>query len=643
MKQSRLLFLGALATSWALGISVRLYDLQVLKHDQFRERAERQQQRVVRLDAPRGTIYDARGRELAVSIEARSVAADPSEIEDPEAAATLVATALGLEPKKLRKAFASKREFVWVARKLDLAEWKKVEALGIKGILTLPEAKRYYPMGTLASQVLGYVGTDNSGLSGLEFLYEQVVAGEPGRRTVVRDARLGTALHPDLEFDEATPGRDLHLTLDATIQHIVERELAAAIRSSGSKSGSVVILDPETSAVLAMASWPTFDPNRFGAFPAETWRNPVVMDAYEPGSTFKMVTLAAALEANVVDPLEKIDCGNGGIRLHRVRIDDHTPFGLLTTREIIAQSSNVGAIKLGMAAGRHQLWETIEDFGFGRPTGVDLPSESPGIVRPIEGWSEISPAYISFGQSLSVTSLQIANAFGAIANGGSLLKPFVVASIGRDGELQALRQREVVGSPIAPSSVRQVRSMLESVVIEGTAKSAGLEGYRVAGKTGTAQKAVAARGYVPNRYIASFVGFVPVEKPALVAAVMLDEPWPRYHGGEVAAPLFAAIARQSLLYLGIAPEKERPSVWPVPPQQVATHRPEAAPRQVPQGTVPDFAGLSARQAVAESAAAGLQVALNGHGRVTRQLPEPGTPVETAGGAVELWLGLGESG
>ncbi len=663
MKQFRLVMLSVLAGAWICAIALRLYDLQVRKHDHYLERATRQQQRVVMLYPPRGTIFDARGRELAVSVEVSSVAADPSMIEDP----TETIRALGglVDPDHLKKVLASDREFAWIERKLDLPRANAYREAATKGIFFLQESKRYYPLRSLAAQVLGYVGTDNGGLAGLEFLYDRVVTSEPGQRTVVRDARLGTVLHPGLKKEKAKPGQNLYLTLDAAIQHLVERELAKAIASSGARKGMIVVLEPNTGAVLAMASYPTFDPNDFGAAPPSHWRNQVVQDAYEPGSTFKMVTLAAALETGVVDPLETIDCEMGGIRLAGVRISDHHPFGELTARQIMAKSSNVGAIKLGLAAGREQLFGTIRKFGFGQPTGIDLPSESSGILRPLERWSPLSPAYISFGQALSVTALQLTNAFGAIANGGRLLEPYIVESIG--AEERRRQPRKVAGLTISPSSVRQVRSMLESVVLEGTAKAAAVPGYRVAGKTGTAQKAIAGKGYAANKFIASFVGFAPVKNPALVAAVVLDEPWPRYHGGEVAAPVFQAIASQILLYLGVRPDREGDALWPESPapQQRRRGTPAASPairvarldsegvretsvdgmsvdvstsEVTPQGTVPDFAGLSARQAVALSADIGLQVGLNGHGFVRRQSPAPGTPLEVVNDTVEVWLG-----
>ncbi len=646
---------------WLGVITVRLYLLQVQRHGEYRARAVQQQQDVVELSPPRGTIYDARGRQLAVSVEASSAAAHPHMIDDPAAVAAALSGIAGAGAEKLAKDLASSKKFVWIERKLDPARADGVRELDLPGVVLLRESKRYYPLSSLAAQVLGYVGTDNSGLAGLEFLYDAVVTSEPGKRTVVRDAKRGTVLYPNRNEAAATPGQDLHLTLDAAIQHLVERELAAAVADSGAKKGMIVVMDPTTGAILAMASYPSFDPNDFASSPRSHWRNQVVQDAFEPGSTFKLVTLAAALEADMVDPLETIDCGMGGITLAGVRIDDHTPFGDLTARQIIAKSSNVGAIKLGFAAGRERFYRTIRELGFGRPTGIDLPSESSGIVRPLERWSELAPAYISFGQGISVTALQMTAAFAAIANDGRLMKPYVVDSIG-DGDRH---QPEVAGWPIAPSSVRQARSMLESVVLEGTAKAAAIDGYRSAGKTGTAQKVIG-RGYAANKYIASFVGFAPVKNPVLAAAVILDEPWPRYHGGEVAAPVFRKIAGQTLLYLGVTPDRED-APWPgdtassdtassdtepgVPGVRIAAlaERPTTGPspanaiptssRRVANGipgAVPDFAGLSARQALSLSAGLGLALELEGHGAVARQSPPPGTPLADAA-TVEVWL------
>ncbi len=573
----RLAVVAGLVAVWVLLIAARLYHLQVVRYEHYVGKAERQQQRVVTLDPPRGTIYDAQGRELAVSVQVDSAYAVPPEIEDAAAAARALAGAVpGLDARKLARQLAADREFVWVARKLDPPVAEKVRRLGIKGLYFLPESKRYYPMGELAAQVLGWVGTDNHGLAGLELVYDSEVAGKPGKRTVLRDARRGTVVSPDLSFAEPEPGHDLHLTLDAAVQHIVERELAEAVAKRGAKRGSAIFLDPATGGVLAMANVPAFDPNDFGRYPPSRWRNAAIMDVYEPGSTFKMVTAAAALESGVVHPEDEFDCEMGGITLLGIRIHDHKPFGRLTFAEVIARSSNVGVIKAALLVGNERLYRTIRGFGFGQLTGVDLPGESAGILHPLESWGPLAKAYIAFGQGVSVTPLQLAAAAGAVADGGELLRPHVVAAVSR-GETRVPKfdRPPVVGRPISAATALQLQALLEGVVTGGTGRGAAVAGYRVAGKTGTAQIPVRG-GYLRNGFLPSFVGFAPADRPVLVGVVAIAEPQGfEYHGGQVAAPVFGAIARQVLLYRGVHPERERPAFWPG--QMVLASQPAAAP------------------------------------------------------------------
>lgn len=556
-----ILILGAI---WVAAIAGRLYQLQVARYDHYANKAARQQQRVVVLDPPRGTIYDARGRELAVSVQVDSAYAVPPQIEDPLAAARAIAAIVPeVDAEKLARQLAQDREFVWVARKLDAPVAAALRALELPGLFFLPESKRYYPMRELAAQVLGYVGTDNHGLAGLELLYDETVAGKPGKRTVLRDARRGTVVSPQLAFSEAEPGRDLHLTLDAAIQHIVERELAKAVEERGASRGSVILLDPATGAVLAMATYPAFDPNHFEDFPASRWRNRAIMDVYEPGSTFKVVTAAAAVEAGKVRPEDVFDCQMGGIVLRETLIRDHKPFGRLTFAEVLAKSSNVGTIKAALLVGDEGLYRTISGFGFGRSTGIDLPGESSGIVHPLRKWGPLAKAYVSFGQGISVTPLQLAAATAAIANEGTLLQPYVVAATGRGREIRAVHaEPPVVGHPLSPATARTLKLMMEGVVTGGTARSAGVAGYRIGGKTGTAQIPVAG-GYSRNSYLPSFIGFAPVDQPRIVGVVAIAEPQGfMYHGGQVAAPVFGALARQVLLYLGIRPERDPLISWP---------------------------------------------------------------------------------
>jgi cell division protein FtsI (penicillin-binding protein 3) len=646
--KSRLAVVLALFTLWLGAMGWRLWDLQVLRHDEFARRAERQQQRVIELDPPRGTIYDARGREIAVSVEVESAFAVPRELADVDDAATRLASTLGLDRDRLRRQLGADREFVWVARKLDPPQVAAVRQLDLDGVYFLEESKRYYPLRQTAAQVLGYVGTDNQGLAGLEAAYDQVVAGKPGRRTVLRDARQGMALPPGMPAAAPEPGADLHLTLDAAIQSIAEEELDKAAKDLHARSGSVVLLDPATGAVLALASYPTFDPNDFRSANDAERRDRAIADAYEPGSTFKMVTAAAALEQGLISPDDRIDCEMGGITLAGVHISDHKRFGLISFRDVIAKSSNVGAIKTALRVSNRDFYDTIRGFGFGRPTGIDLPGESPGLLMPVERWPGIAKAYIAFGQGISVTPLQLASAFAAVADGGRLLEPYVVRRIGSGADARDVHPQPVErGRPVSPRTVATLTELLSGVTVEGgTGKEAAIPGYPVAGKTGTAQKALPGRGYLPDQFVASFVGFAPADHPAVVGLVVLDDPHGNYHGGEAAAPVFGAIVRKVLLYLDVEPERQTPERWPFesdPADPPLERSADAGAPPPPSGTFPDLAGRTAREAVAAIAALDLRPVLRGSGVVVRQAPLPGAPVPPPGAPVVIELDTGAGG
>ncbi|HUP22483.1 MAG TPA: penicillin-binding protein 2, partial [Thermoanaerobaculia bacterium] len=502
----------AMGLVWIGILAWRLFELQVERHGEFSERAQRQQRRVLELDAPRGTIYDLRGRELAVSVPAQTVFADPSRLEDRARAAADLATALRLdrlERRDLERRLQRDSEFVFVARKVEPEAAERVRALGLRGVGLLEESRRIYPRGEVAAHVLGFVGTDNHGLAGLESTWDREIAGETVRRQVLRDARRTLVVAPAALDAAARAGADLHLTLDATLQYLAEKELRAAVERFDAPGGVIVLLDARDSAVLAMASYPSFDPNRFGAFSQESWRNRAVMDAYEPGSTFKMVTAAAALESLAIHPDDRLDCEMGGITLAGTFIGDHKPFGTLTFREVIARSSNVGVIKAALRTGTDRVYGMTAAFGFGRPTGIDLPGESAGILRPRERWVGLTTAYAAFGHGLSATPIQLANAYAALANGGSWHRPYVVRGTSRDGRYEPVRRPAPERLPFGPGTQQTLVRLLEGVVeTGGTGRGGAVPGYRVAGKTGTAEKSDH-RGYSATGRIASFVAFVP--------------------------------------------------------------------------------------------------------------------------------------
>lgn len=560
--RNRLWVLLAVCGLWFGALTVRLYQLQVVRHQHYTERAGRQQRGELVLTPPRGTIYDARGRELALSLEAPSVYADPRQILEPEVAARRIAAVLGKDRRELAKRLAqSDRGFVWVARQVAAADAQRVRELEIDGIALTTESKRSYPLGNLAASVLGFVGVDPKGLAGIELAYDQTITGHEVRRPVLRDARRGRRLYDDFSLAAAEPGADLHLTIDSSIQHVAERELRAAVERYGAKGGSVVMLDPTSGAVLAMASYPGFDPNDYRRTAAAHRVNIPVQNSYEPGSTFKLITAAAALEFGAVDPFDRFFCGNGSIVFRGKTIRDHSRFDDLSFSEIIAFSSNVGAIHLGTSVGEDRLHMMIRALGFGSKTGIDLSGEASGQVRPRDSWHKRDIAYISFGQGIAVTPLQLANAFAAIANGGTLYQPYVVAGIGRGSKVvPPVPRPQVIARPLSATTARTLERMLEMVVEHkrGTGKRAAIPGYRVAGKTGTAEKPEGGR-YAPGKYVASFVGFAPARQPVVVCLVIIDEPaGARYHGGDVAAGVFSSIVRHALLRLGVP--RDRPPV-----------------------------------------------------------------------------------
>jgi cell division protein FtsI/penicillin-binding protein 2 len=644
-------WLLVLLALWGTAVLSRLVQVQVAQGSRYRARAQRQQERRVEVSPRRGSIVDRNGRELAVSVECSSVYAIPEKIRHPEAAAKTLAALLDLDPEELSQRLSRDVGFVWVRRKIDAPLAERVRQLQLPGVQLVTETRRFYPKGSLAAALLGYVGTDDRGLGGLEYSYDAEIRGKSGEVIALTDARksrYGEAEAPGRPPEE---GASLELSIDSGVEFAVERELAAAVAQHGARSGTAVLLDPWTGEIVAMATAPTFDPNRFNRFPPEARRNRAIADAYEPGSTFKIVTGSIALEKHRISLDEVIETGDGTIRVGNTTISeaDRHRYGGLTLAGIFEHSSNVGIIRVGLRLGPRLLYDGATAFGAGRATGVDLPGENAGLFRPLSRWSGLSAASISMGQEVSLTALQLARITAVVANGGHLVSPRVVRRvILPDGRVE----RPETPAPVrilSEQTAAALARILAGVVERGTGTPAAIPGFTVAGKTGTAQKA-GPGGYLPGRYVPNFVGFVPVESPRLVGVVILEEPQGRYYyARDVAAPVFARILSQALSILRIAPEEQRVPATALaassgrffPSGVVAAStrmpaRPAAHPAAFDVDTIPDATGLSAREALALFARLGISVRLEGSGFVMGEQPPAGA-IRKPGTVVTLSL------
>lgn len=549
--RARVLVLFCVVASFFGLVTLKLFSLQVQQHRQLLERADRQHRRLIPLASRRGTVFDRHGRDLAVSLEAASAFAQPAAVRDPRKTARELSPILRLPPSEILKKLQGGRSFVWLKRRIDPDQAQAIKQLRLEGIHLIPESKRYYPKQELAAHVLGFVGMDDRGLEGLEYHYDALLGGGPRWAVSHRDA-LGRIIFKE---EDPSPGYDVKLTLDEFIQYITERELERAVEKAKALGGTAIVMDPKTGEVLALASFPTFDPNRYQASPPTSRRNRATVDVYEPGSTFKVIMAAAALEEGRVTHQERFYGEQGTIQVGRVTIRDHEPYGWLTFGEVLAYSSNVGAIKVGMKLGKSLSYSYISSFGFGSPTGIDLPGESRGLIRRPKSWSLVSLGALSIGQEIAVTPIQLATAMAVVANGGVLVRPFLMKEvIAPDGRVLKVTKPLRIRRVLSEATARALTDLLKMVVTEGTGTLAALEGYEVAGKTGTAQKLDPATGrYSRRKLIASFVGFVPASAPKLLILVMIDEPKGEAWGGTVAAPAFREIASGALKYLKIPP------------------------------------------------------------------------------------------
>lgn len=667
----RALVIISLLVFWMLVITTRLVYLQTFQHETLSKRARLQQQDAVETSPMRGLVLDRQGRELARSIDTESFFAVPSDIKDEEKTAQALAPLVGVEAQsltaRLREGREKDRKFVWLARKLSAEQAQKVAALKLEGVYSLKEPKRFYPNGQLASHVLGFVGLDEVGLGGVEQVYNERIRGEAGKLFIETDAHRRA--YNSLEV-EPRPGQAVVLTIDQMVQYRTEQALAAAVTNSKAKSGTAIVLDPRTGEILALANAPSFDPNDARSAAAECRTNQALQNIYEPGSTFKIVAYSAAIEEGMVKPDDRIDCQMGSINVAGRIVHDHTAFGTLTITEALAKSSNVAAIKLGLKLGDERMYDYIRRYGFGARTNVELPGETAGLLRPVKRWHPTSMGSIAMGQEIGVTPVQMAAAFGAIANDGVRVSPHLVREIrAQDGSLTYQAQPET-HRVVSAETAKILRGMLESVTVSGTARKAQVEGYTAAGKTGTAQKIdPKTKTYSSTKHIGSFVGFAPAENPAVVIIVVIDEPAGAYHGGDVAAPVFREIAQQILPDLSVMPDTEikteenpiasalrdaeaaervRAEMERISQERAAT-RPQVAVSA--EGTdkviyaaattrgvlMPDLQGLSVRDAARICAQLGLQMEARGEGRALRQTPAAGSEVE-AGRTVRIEFG-----
>jgi cell division protein FtsI (penicillin-binding protein 3) len=531
----------------------RLVTLQVLQAAELSAQADRQHQKTVSLEGARGRIVDRHGKILAMNVEVQSVFGVPNTVDSPLKTARQLSPILHVRTDELERKLRQDRRFVWLARKLDPEQGRRLDRLSLDGIGVVMEGRRFYPKGPLLAHVLGFSGMDGEGLEGVEHRYEPYLHGEKRMMVLQRDA-LGHTVFPKGMMERSpTPGHSLTLTIDEVIQYIVERELEDAVSRARAKSGTMIVLDPKTGAVLAMAVSPRFDPNAVSALSPDRWRNRALTDAYEPGSTMKAMMAAAAIEERVVSPNTMVFGEHGRMTVANTVIHDHERLGWISFAQVIQKSSNIGAAKTGMALGEHRLYRYLQAFGFGQRTEIDLPGEGVGLVRDPKDWGRRSVASISIGQEIGVTPLQMVSAVAAIANNGMLMKPYVVSEI-RDADNHIIRQvpPQTKRRVISPETARSVTKILEGVVTDGTGTNAAIPGFRVAGKTGTAQKIDPRTGaYSASRFVASFAGYAPAGNPQLAMIVVIDEPLGDTQGGAVAAPVFSRVGEQVLSYLGV--------------------------------------------------------------------------------------------
>jgi cell division protein FtsI (penicillin-binding protein 3) len=611
-----------------LVVGGRAFYLQALQGDRLMRLGQRQHLKEWTVLPKRGAVFDRAGEPLALSLEAQSVYARPRRLQDVAKTSRELARILKISSAEVKDKLSSAKPFVWIKRQISPNEAGQIQALNTDGIGMFYEPHRYYPQGQLAGQVIGFVGRDAEGLEGLELRYNDYIRGETSSSMTERDALGRRVLVEGVEGLQIPAGGDIHLTLDTSIQHLAEKELEASISKYRAKAGVAIAVEPRTGEILALANYPTFNPNNYSTESSEQRRNRAVTDSFEPGSTFKTILAAAALEEGIVDKDDLFFCEYGKYSYAGKVIHDSHPYGWLPFSKILQVSSNIGFTKVADKLKRDRYFKYIEKFGFGQITGIDMPGEAAGLLRRPETWSGIDLATHAFGQGLSATPLQMVMAYAAVANGGFLMRPYVVRrAMSPKGEVLVENQPHVVRRVISERTARSVASMLKDVTNEGgTGKMAKVEGFDVAGKTGTAQKVDQVNGgYDAKKRVASFIGFVPADEPRLVLLVVVDEPQSNVYGGVVAAPVFQNIARGALRHFGVAARTSEPVPGSLNEPEIPLRRPAKKNSQtvVDAGATPDFVGLSLREAVELARDLNLKVKIHGNGYVVKQSPGPG--------------------
>lgn len=539
-------------------LAAKAFEIQVLKSTDLTRKAENEYVRTLTIHGKRGDIVDRNHKILCTTIDTLSVAANPQKITDKKKSAASLATALQLNEKEVKKQIDTDKSFVWIKRKISPMEQEKMKALHIEGIFFKKDTIRFHPQKVLAAQTTGITGSDGQGLEGLEYRFKDELKGKTKEITIERDA-AGRYYSEEKGVQEALKGDTVVLTIDSTIQYIAEAALEKAVTEHDAASGMALVMIPQTGEVLAMAHFPTFNPNSFSDFPKSSWRNRCVTDPFEPGSTMKVFVAAAALEHQLATPKSIFFCENGKYKIGRIAVHDTHKYDWLTLGEVIKYSSNIGAIKISEVMGKPLLYDTLKSFGFGQKSGIECPGETEGLLRHFNAWTPIDAANISFGQGISVSALQLLTAVSAIANGGRLMRPTIVkALLDSQGDpkrsFTPLEIRQVISKETALKTARMMRTVVEE---GGTAPRAELDGYEICGKTGTAQKVKKGGGYSKKDYIALFAAFAPMENPRLAVLVVVDEPKDSHYGGVVAAPAVKTIFSDSFHYLKVPPIRNR--------------------------------------------------------------------------------------